>query len=290
MEARVNQEREPPSMRFVRSADGTLLNVRTDGDPRNPALVFIHGFAQSAAAWQRQADALGDEFFIVRFDLRGHGDSGKPTDDAAYTESVRWAQDVAAVLDALGLRDALLIGWSYGGCVIADYLARYGAAAIAGIVLVGAISLLGVSPAERFANPAVRGSWRELLSPDDATARAGFARFSRLFFAGEVADETIAALVETSLRLPASARAAMLKRTLDATPVWAAYRKPALIVHGDADAVVLPAAGDWHAAQLPHALVQRYPATGHLAFVEAEAAFNQDLRAFASTVLGTVSR
>jgi pimeloyl-ACP methyl ester carboxylesterase len=43
-------------MRSVRSADGTRLDVRTDGDQRNPALVFIHGFAQSASAWQRQAN------------------------------------------------------------------------------------------------------------------------------------------------------------------------------------------------------------------------------------------
>jgi pimeloyl-ACP methyl ester carboxylesterase len=277
-------------MRSVRSADGTALSVHTDGNPHNPALVFIHGFAQSSAAWQRQADALCDAFSVVRFDSRGHGDSGRPADDAAYTQSRHWADDVAAVLDDLGLRDPILIGWSYGGCIIADYLSVYGAEQIAGIVLVGAISLLGVSPAERFGNPVLRATWRELLSPDDATARAGFERFSRLCFAGPIADATAAAMAETSLRLPARARGAMLKRTLDSTPVWAAYRKPVLIVHGDADAIVLPGAADWHAAQLPQAVSKRYPGVGHVAFAEAEDTFNADLRAFASTILGTVSR
>jgi len=277
-------------MRSVRSADGTLLNVLTDGDPRNPALLFIHGFAQSGAAWQRQADALRDDFFVVRFDLRGHGDSAKPADEASYAESRRWADDVAALLHELALREPILIGWSYGGRVIADYLSVYGDEAIAGIVLVGAISLMGVPPSEQFGNPAIRAIWRELLSPDDAVARTGFERFSRFCFAAPVADADIAAMAEVSLRLPAHARGAMLKRTLDSAPVWAAYRKPALIVHGEADAIVLPAAADWHASRLPQAVSKRYPGIGHVAFVEATGAFNADLRAFASTVLGTVSR
>jgi len=277
-------------MRSVRSADGTLLNVLADGDPRNPALVFIHGFAQSAAAWQRQADALSDDFFIVRFDLRGHGDSGKPSDDASYVESHRWADDVATVLHELALREPILIGWSYGGRVIAEYLSVYGAGAIAGIVLVGAISLMGVPPAEQFGNPAIRATWRELLSDDDTVARAGFERFSRLCFAAPVPDAAIAAMAGVSLRLPAHARGVLLKRTLDSAPIWAAYHKPALIIHGAADAIVLPAAADWHASQLPQAVSKRYPGVGHVAFVEATEAFNADLRAFASTVLGTVSR
>jgi pimeloyl-ACP methyl ester carboxylesterase len=73
-------------------------------------------------------------------------------------------------------------------------------------------------------------------------------------------------------------------------PVWVGYRKPVLILHGAADAIVLPAAADWHAAQLPQAISKRYPGVGHVAFLEAEQAFNADLRAFASTVLGSVSR
>jgi pimeloyl-ACP methyl ester carboxylesterase len=275
-------------MRSVRSADGTLLNVSTDGDAHNPALLFIHGFAQSAAAWQRQADALRDTYYIVRFDLRGHGDSGKPDGEAAYQDSQRWADDVAAIIADLALDAPLLIGWSYGGRVIADYLSVYGSERIAGVVLVGAISLMGVSPAEQFRDPAIRGTWRAML--DEATELAAFEHFSRLCFAGPVPDEAVAAMARTSVRLPIHARAAMLTRTLDSTPVWAAYRKPALVIHGAADAIVLPASADWHASQLPQAVLKRYPGVGHAPFAEAAETFNADLRAFASTVLGTVSR
>jgi pimeloyl-ACP methyl ester carboxylesterase len=161
---------------------------------------------------------------------------------------------------------------------------------IAGIVLVGAISLLGLPPSETFRNPEIRATWRELLSPDDAVARAGFERFSRLCFATDVPDAIVATMAATSLRLPPHARAAMLTRTLDSAPTWAAFRKPVLIVHGDADRIVLPASADWHAAQLPQAVAKRYPGVGHVAFAEAAEAFTADLRAFASTVLGTVSR
>jgi pimeloyl-ACP methyl ester carboxylesterase len=277
-------------MASASSSDGTLLNVFADGDPRNPALVFIHGFAQSAAAWQRQADALRNDFYVVRFDLRGHGESGKPDGDAAYVEPQYWANDVRVILDEVARRDPILIGWSYGGRVIADYLQVYGAEKIAGIVLVGAISLLGLPPAETFRNPELRAIWRELLSPDERVARPAFERFTRLCFAVPVPESTIAAMAEASLRLPPHARAAMLMRTAESVPTWSAYKRPALIVHGDDDRIVLPAAADWHAAQLPQAVSKRYPGVGHVPFVEAEERFTADLRAFASTVLGSVSR
>lgn len=277
-------------MATVRSEDGTALNVLTDGDDRNPALVFIHGFAQSAAAWQRQVDAFKDDFFVVRMELRGHGDSGKPADPAAYGDSQRWADDVAVVLRDLELRTPILIGWSYAGRIIADYLEGYGSEAIVGIALVGAVSLSGVPVAQTFRDPALRPTWQALCDADDAIGRAGFTAFSRRCFARPVADTLIEEMTKASMRLPVHARRAMLARTMDSTAAWAAYTKPALIIHGAEDAVVLPASADWHATQLPLARSLRYDGVGHAPFVEDAERFNADLRAFASDALGTVSR
>ena len=67
-------------------------------------------------------------------DLRGHGYSDAP--ESGYDDSANWAGDVAAVLAAEGVTEnAILLGWSYGGLVICDYLAAHGTGAVAGEVI-----------------------------------------------------------------------------------------------------------------------------------------------------------
>jgi non-heme chloroperoxidase len=81
---------------------------------------------------------LAKEFHIVTYDLRGHGNSDKPLDPAAYRNSTAWGQEVQAVIAAAGLKRPVLVGWSYAGRVISDYLATEGAGKIAGVNFVDA--------------------------------------------------------------------------------------------------------------------------------------------------------
>ena len=73
-----------------------------------------------------------------RVDLRGHGMSEAPEALEHYTDSQLWADDIAAIVEQLNLKRPVLVGWSYGGFVICDYIRAYGQDAIAGINFVGA--------------------------------------------------------------------------------------------------------------------------------------------------------
>src|SRR5688500_8511237 len=69
----------------VRSADRTLLTGDAEGDLEAPGILFIHGLRQSRLSWDKQfADPALAGFRLVRFDLRGHGDSDKPAAPDAY--------------------------------------------------------------------------------------------------------------------------------------------------------------------------------------------------------------
>ena len=82
---------------------------RPDGQP----IVLIHGWSQNHLCWAHQYDsALADEFRLVAFDLRGHGMSDAPLDAAHYTDATLWADDLAAVIEALDLPRTVLVGWS----------------------------------------------------------------------------------------------------------------------------------------------------------------------------------
>ncbi|MGY5766364.1 alpha/beta fold hydrolase [Brachybacterium sp. DNPG3] len=91
------------------------VGLRADVTGRGPALVLLHGSVLSRAIWRGLGylAPLAEEHTVVRVDLRGHGGSGKPHDPAAYTQEV-FVRDLFAVLDALGIEQAALLGYSLG--------------------------------------------------------------------------------------------------------------------------------------------------------------------------------
>lgn len=84
---------------------------------QGPAAVLIHGNSSSSRVFSRQLDGpLGERFRLVAIDLPGHGASDDAKDPSAYTLPGH-ARAVRAVVDALGIHEARLVGWSLGGHV-----------------------------------------------------------------------------------------------------------------------------------------------------------------------------
>lgn len=82
----------------VVSADGTRLAVFESGNPEGPVLVAIHGYPDNHTVWDGIAAELGDDYRVVTYDVRGAGESDKPTAKAAYRID-RLAEDFRAVID-----------------------------------------------------------------------------------------------------------------------------------------------------------------------------------------------
>jgi len=97
----------------VKSADGVSIRYDSTGSGE-PALVFIHCWTCHRGFWDAQVAHFAPRYRVVRLDLAGHGDSGGGRND--YTIAA-FAEDVVAVIDALGLKQVVLIGHSMGGPV-----------------------------------------------------------------------------------------------------------------------------------------------------------------------------
>jgi pimeloyl-ACP methyl ester carboxylesterase len=124
----------------ARAPDGVSIAVQDWGNPAGPEILFIHGFSQASLSWARQTSSeLTKEFHIVTYDLRGHGNSDKPLEPEKYKESKRWADEVNAVMETAKLKRPVLVGWSYGGGVIADYLRVRGVGGLAGLNFVDTV-------------------------------------------------------------------------------------------------------------------------------------------------------
>jgi non-heme chloroperoxidase len=263
----------------VHGGGGVELRVDETGDRGGRPIVFIHGFSQCRLSWRRQlASGSGlERFRLVALDNRGHGDSERPVD--AYGDSKLWADDIAAVIDALGLDHPVLVGWSYGGIIIADYVSIHGEDAIAGTNWVAAVHKLGepVMPVldERFV-ALVPGFY----STDVEESTAALATFMRLCVHDEPATEDLLFGLGYNTIVPPHVRQALFARTLDHTDTLRGMTGPALVTHGVDDAVVRLASAEEIAAAIPNAELSRYEAVGHAPFIEAPERFNAELAAF----------
>jgi len=118
----------------VRSADGVLISYQMAGE--GPvSVVFVHGWLCDRGYWKEQLDTFAQVHRVVALDLAGHGDSGQNRDE--WTLSA-FGEDVAAVINGLGLERVVLVGHSMGGPVIVE-AARIAPREVIGLVVVDAL-------------------------------------------------------------------------------------------------------------------------------------------------------
>jgi non-heme chloroperoxidase len=265
----------------VRGGGGLPLAVFEAGDPDGPPLLFLHGFSQCHLAWCRQfQSALGLGFRLVAVDLRGHGYSEKPL--GGYGNSGLWADDIQAVISELHLERPLLVGWSYGAMVIADYLRHYGQAHLAGIHFVSALVKSGSEEAFALFAPEMLSLIPGLFASEDAACQASLESFTSLLFHQPVAPEIRTQVLAYNQRVPSYVREGLGSRSVDNDDVLRRLTLPVLVSHGLEDRVLLPDSSHHIASLVPDAQVSFYAGVGHSPFWEDSRRFNRELVAFAA--------
>ena len=281
-QARTDFTAVKPNRQFtVQTVDGVALSAQEWGNPDGPTIILIHGFLQSHLAWWKQVTdpALAARFRMITFDLPGHGASDKPWDPTLYGDSAKWANALAAVLDAAGPQKPVVVGWSYGTRVIADYLLAQGDGRLAGINFAGAALSDG---------PGMLGPGMKLLAAalvDDLAQNLKATRdFNRACYAEAPSDADLDQLTAISMAVPIKVRR-WARRPAPYEPVLKAIMVPTLVTHGTLDEICLLALGLYVARTVPNAQASYYDGIGHSPFWEDAARFNTELAAFAGKAL-----
>jgi len=131
-----------------------------------PALLLLHGFPQTHVLWQRVAQQLAQDFYLVMPDLRGYGDSGKPAglpDHSNYSKRTL-AADMVAVMDALGIERFGVCGHDRGGRV-AHRLAVDHPERVQGLCVIDIAPTLDMYAATDFAYASAYYHWFHLIQP-----------------------------------------------------------------------------------------------------------------------------
>jgi pimeloyl-ACP methyl ester carboxylesterase len=260
----------------VATPDGLTISAQEWGNPNGPGIVFIHGFSQSNLSWMRQTNSdLTKEFHIVTYDLRGHGNSDKPLEAARYRDGKAWADEVQAVIDAAGLKRPVLVGWSYAGRVISDYVTNRGANGISGIDFVDAsIKFVPEFVGDNLKNLPLMAS-EDLLTNITATRT-----FLHGCFSKQPSAEDFETMLAFNMMVPPKVRAGLGGRPLNATAVMSKLTIPVLVTHGAEDRNAKLDTSKYTASVIPGAKLSIYDGIGHSPFYEDAARFNRELAAF----------
>ena len=125
-------------MSFIR-ANGGVVHYRDEGPRAGPPIVLVNALGSDLRIWDEVAARLAGDFRVVRYDKRGHGLSEAGPDRADMAD---YAQDLAGLLDALGVARATVVGLSIGG-LVAQELYRQSPERFAGLVLSDTAAKIG---------------------------------------------------------------------------------------------------------------------------------------------------
>lgn len=241
--------------------DGVSIYYEAHG--QGPAVLLSHGYGATSAMWEGQITALAGSHRLITWDMRGHGATDSPDDQALYTEQAT-VDDMAAILDAEGVEQAIVGGLSLGGYMSLAFNLTYPQR-------VSALMLFDTGPG--YNNPKAREEWNgtaiaraEQFEQDglDSLGRGAEVQVSRHRSAAGLAKAARGMLTQVDARVIQS---------LDAIAV------PTLVLVGEKDRPFL-AATDYMQAKIPGAKKVVIDDAGHAANIHQPEAFNQAVREY----------
>ena len=272
---------------------GIPINIAQTGQVGQEGILFIHGNGQSYLSWHKQLNStLVNKYHLVAYDLRGHGNSGKPWRDKDYNQACIWADDIDAVLEATGLTKPIVVAWSRGGLIAMHYVRCRGTDNLSGIVMVGARGRL-VNVSLPPSNSPARVSQAQLETNDIEKNILGARTFSRLMTAVDQGEEWNTISTTMNILAPPYARRAMRSPVIGPTgDIENSYtglideiKIPFLVILGASDPLRdSEELANAYRAAMPEAEVLIYPGVGHSPFLEAPERFNGDLRNFTEQI------
>lgn len=243
--------------------------ARPRSEQARGTLIFVHGVGSTAAIWDAQLRAFGDEWLCAAIELRGNG-AEKPDPDPSTINREGFVEDVLTVADALRAERFTLVGCSLGG-VVAFELMRHVPRRLERLVLLGTFARY--PNAQAYADAIVRDAYAA------GTMRVfGELRAAQLGLPALRLRETIEQMACKSVECYVASTQATW--TGDYRDVLVAIDVPVLVAYGEHDRIAPQALSEEIASGIAGARLAMIPGAGHVANADAPQLFNEVVRAF----------
>jgi pimeloyl-ACP methyl ester carboxylesterase len=259
------------------AASGWNIHYETTGDSANPPIVMILGLSHRLPHWGRLPALLAGRLFVVTFDCRGMGESERRDDPYTIADEVR---DVAAVMDAVGLADAVIYGRSRGG-MLAQELALTHPRRTRALILSGTTHR----------GPGSVG-WSERVTramnftPDMTREQIFAGQNAAMAALGWPERDPAAFAYCLRVDLEAPPRRFAVLRQQGAFADWTSHGRlgalscPTLVLCGEEDGMVPPENSRQLASAIPGARLRLIPECGHLPMLEKPAEVRDEVFGF----------
>lgn len=274
----------PAMTNFVTVKDGAHIFYKDWGTGQ--PFVFSHGWPLSADAWDPQMLFLNQNGFrTIAHDRRSHGRSSQTWN---HNDMDTYADDLAAVLESLDVRDAILVGHSTGGGEITHYVGRHGTKRVAKVVLVGAVPPLMLQTANNLKGTPIEAF--DAIRAGVAGDRSQFYKdLTTPFFGANRAGNKVTQGMRDHFWLQGMLGGVKGQydcvrefSEVDYTEDLKKIDKPALVIHGEDDQIVpIDAAAKLSSKIIKNAELKIYPGAPHGLTITHATQFNQDLLSFA---------
>lgn len=272
------QRKYQASAEDIVSAENVRLHVRDSGARSAPAVIMLHGFGSSLHTWEPWAQALQNEYRVIRVDLPGSGLS-EPDPTGRYDDP-RTIEVILTLMDRLGLAKAALIGNSIGGRIAWNFAARH-PERVTKLVLVSpdGFASKGFEYDKQPKVPAMAHVMRYVLPRSMVRSSLAQAYGDPTLLTEETVDRYYDLMLALGSR---SALIARMEQTVrrDPVPLLRKIQAPVLLVWGDKDAMIPVSNAADYVRELPQAKVVTFPGLGHVPHEEAPAQSLAPVKAF----------
>jgi non-heme chloroperoxidase len=253
---------------FVTTSDGIRIHYVEAGSGR--PIVFIPGWTMPAWIWQKQTDELSKKYHVIAVDPRSQGESDKPT--YGHLPETR-AHDYKEVVDHLGLKQPVLVGWSMGCGELMKYVEQFGDDNVGGLVLMDGLLTDKASP-EMFAG---LSEWMNQLQQDRRKQADGFVRS---MFKKPQSEDYLKRVIDASMQVPADSAVVLIYNMIavkDWSGAFARVNRPVLFAYQPGSQ---PSADFLQSKLGDKVRIEKFDGDGHALFVDDPDKFNHVLEEF----------
>ena len=257
---------------FFKTSDGIRLHYLEAGSGR--PIVFIPGWTMPAWIWQKQMDEFAKKYHVIAVDPRSQGESDKPT--YGHLPETR-ARDYKELVDRLGLKQPVLVGWSMACGELIKYAEQFGSDNVSSYVLVDGLLSAKLSP-EVFA---MMSGWMNDLQQDRRKQADGFVRS---MFKKPQSEDYLKSLIDASVEVPADTAAVLIYDMIavkDFSAGLTRVNRPMLFVYQSGS----QQSADFVKSKLGDKVrLERFDGDGHALFVDDPEKFNRVVEEFVQSI------